>query len=278
MARGPVSLPIVDGGNVSRNLLGSSDNAALTGNVSLIQALMGADAATLATTSNGVPVAINTGTNVIGHVIVDTTSTTAVTQATAANLNAAVVGVGTAGSASGGVVTVQGVASMTPILATAAGTTASGSAVAANPLTVGGRGATANPTAVADGQVVNAMFDKLGKQVTVGAIRTLKGSQNTIITASTAETTIVTAVASTFLDLYGLILANTGATTTKVDIRDTTGGAIIATIEVPTLETRGFMLPVDSAIPQTTVNTSWTAQGASSTSSLQVTALYVKNI
>lgn len=58
------------------------------------------------------------GTNVIGHVIADTTSTTAVTQATAANLNAAVVGVGTAGSASGGVLTVQGAASMTKILVT----------------------------------------------------------------------------------------------------------------------------------------------------------------
>jgi hypothetical protein len=55
---------------------------------------------------------------VIGHVIVDTTSTTAVTQATAANLNAAVVGTGTAGTAAGGVLTVQGVASMTKLLVT----------------------------------------------------------------------------------------------------------------------------------------------------------------
>lgn len=157
------------------------------------------------------------------------------------------------------------------------GATASGSALTVAPETIGGRAATANPTAVTDGQVVNTMHDKLGKMIVVGAIRTLKGTQNTIITASTAETTIVTAVASTFLDLYGLILANTGATTTKVDIRDTTAGSIITTIEVPTLETRGFMVPVDSAIAQTTVNTNWTAQCGSSTSSLQVTALYVKN-
>lgn len=39
--------------------------------------------------------AIPAGTNVIGHVITDATSTTAVTQATAANLNATVVGTGT---------------------------------------------------------------------------------------------------------------------------------------------------------------------------------------
>ncbi len=114
---------------------------------------------------------IPAGTNVIGHVIIDTTSTTAVTQATAASLNATVVGTGTfatqatlaaettkiigtvnqgtspwvtsgtstvsgtitanqgtspwitagggtAGSAATGVVTVQGIASMTKLLVT----------------------------------------------------------------------------------------------------------------------------------------------------------------
>jgi len=188
------------------------------------------------------------GTNVIGHVIADTGSTTAVTQSTAANLNAQVVG------------------------AVASGVTAAG-----NPLLSGARAATTQPTAVADTQAVALMATKHGKLVTVDALRELKGSQKTTISASTSETTIVTAVASTFLDLYGLILANTGATTTKVDIRDTTGGSVVMTIEVPTLETRGFMVPAGSAVGQTTVNTNWTAQCAASTTAMEVTALYVKN-
>ncbi len=50
-------------------------------------------------------------------------STTAVTQATAANLNATIVGAGSAGTANAGVVTIQGIASMTPILATITPTT-----------------------------------------------------------------------------------------------------------------------------------------------------------
>lgn len=54
-----------------------------------------------------------TGTNL--HAVLDTTSTTAVTQATAANLNATVVGAGTAGTANANPVTVQGIASMTPV-------------------------------------------------------------------------------------------------------------------------------------------------------------------
>lgn len=160
-------------------------------------------------------------------------------------------------------------------ITTAFGATAA--SVPANVVLNGARAATANPVAVTDGQAVGLMADKLGKLVCVGAIRTLKGSQKTTLSNTTSETTIVTAVASTFLDLYGLVLANTGATTTKVDIRDTTGGSIIATIEVPAAETRGFMLTVDSAIPQTTVNTNWTAQCASATTAMEVTALYVKN-
>jgi hypothetical protein len=66
--------------------------------------------------SGSVTVTQATGTNL--HAVLDTTSTTAVTQATASNLNAAVVGVGTAGSPSGGILTVQGVASMTKLLVT----------------------------------------------------------------------------------------------------------------------------------------------------------------
>lgn len=46
-------------------------------------------------TSSVIDTALPAGTNVIGHVIMDTTSTTAVTQATASNLNATVVGTGT---------------------------------------------------------------------------------------------------------------------------------------------------------------------------------------
>jgi hypothetical protein len=158
------------------------------------------------------------------------------------------------------------------------GAAASGASVAGNPLLSGARAATTNPTAVTDGQAVALMADKLGKLVAVGAVRILKGTQKATLSNTTSETTIVTQVASTFLDLYGLILAISGASTTKVDIRDTTGGSIIATIEVPTLETRGFMLEVSSAIPQTTVNTNWTAQCTTATTALEVTALYVKNI
>ena len=170
----------------------------------------------------------------------------------------------------------------TPSIATV--TTLTGGGVAndgvdsGNPIKIGGQARTTNPTAVADADRVNFIADKLGKQIVVGAIRDLKGVQNTTITSSTSETTIVTAVASTFLDLYGLIIANTSATACEVTIKDATAGTTRCSFEVPATDTRGFMVPVDSGIPQAAVNNNWTATCGTSVASIKITALYVKNI
>lgn len=147
-----------------------------------------------------------------------------------------------------------------------------------NPIKVGGQARTTNPTAVADGDRSNFITDDLGKLVVVGSIRDLKGVQQTTITSSTSETTIVTAVASTFLDLYGLIITNTSATVTKVTIKDSTTGTTRAVFEIPATETRGFMLPESGGIPQASVNNNWTATCGTSVASVEITALYVKNI
>ena len=159
-----------------------------------------------------------------------------------------------------------------------AGDVASGASDSGNPVKIGGLGKTANPTAVTDGQRVAALFDKLGKQVVVGAVRDLKGQQQTTITSSTAETTVVTAVASTFLDVYGVVVTNTSTTVTKVTFKDSTAGTTRFVIEVPPTDTRGLMLPVDSAIPQATVNNNWTATCGTSVASVEITMLYVKNL
>ena len=217
--------------------------------------------------------ALPAGTNLIGKVGIDQTTpgttnlvaagqngtwtvgisasqTIGVTQATAANLNATVVGVW------------QG---------------ATGSNVPANATATGLRGTTANPAAVTDGQLVGAQGDKEGRTVVVPyAVRDLVAQQKTEISNSTSETTIVTAIASTFLDILSFNFSNSGATATKVDIRDTTGGSIVATFMVPAGDMRGqtYTLP----FKQTTVNTNWTAQCAAATTAMEITVQYVKNI
>lgn len=158
------------------------------------------------------------------------------------------------------------------------GLTASGSSLAVAPVTIGGQAKTANPTAVTDGQVVNATFDKLGKQVVVGSIRDLKVNQITTIAASTSETTVLTSVASTFLDVYGVIVVNSSATATNVSFKDSTAGTTRFNIYVPAGDTRGFMLPESGAVAQTTVANNWTATSSASVTSLVITMLAVKNI
>lgn len=148
---------------------------------------------------------------------------------------------------------------------------------AGEPVKVGGQARTTNPTAVADADRVNFIADKLGKQVVVGSVRDLKANQVTTITSSTSETTIVTAVASTFLDLYGLIVTNTSATAVNVAIKDATAGTTRLNIAVPAGETRGFMLPESGAIKQSATNNNWTATSSGSVASLVITALTVAN-
>lgn len=146
------------------------------------------------------------------------------------------------------------------------------------PTAVGGRARTSNPTAVVQDDNTHAMFDKLGKQVVVPALRDLKNVQATTITSSTSETTIVTAAASTFHDLYGLTIANSSATDTEVAIKDSTAGTTRMTVAVKAGQTAGFMVDAGSAIPQATVNNNWTATCADSVAAILITALYVKNI
>lgn len=122
-----------------------------------------------------------------------------------------------------------------------------------------------------------AVVDTSGTQLLIGAPRANKGVQQTSISSSTAETTIVTAVASTYLDLYVLLITNTSATASKVTIKDSTGGTTRFVIQVPATETRGFVVPVDSACVQSSTGQNWTATCGTSVATIEITALYVKN-
>jgi len=145
------------------------------------------------------------------------------------------------------------------------------------PIMVAGRATTANPTAVADADVSRIMVDKLGKVIAVSAVRDLKGVGTQTYT-NTTEASFISAIASTFNDLYGLVLSNSSATATTVTIRDSLAGTTRAVITVPAGETRGFMLDAGSALTQATVNTAWTAQCSAGVTTLTVTGFYVKNI
>lgn len=160
---------------------------------------------------------------------------------------------------------------------TVGGAAASGAAVSGNPVPIGVKAQTA-PAAVTNGQIVYAMGDKVGRQVVQHSLRDMRGDQATTISASTAETTIVTADATYFLDLYGMVFANTGSSTTRVAIRDATAGTIRFYVMVPAGLTVGFTFPACDGRKQTAANNNWTAQCQTSTTALEVWALYTKNL
>lgn len=160
--------------------------------------------------------------------------------------------------------------------AQAVGNVASGSTDSGNPVKIGMLAKTALPTAVSDAQRVNAIADKFGRQITIPqGMRDIVVTQTTTISASTSETTVLTAVASTFLDITAITIANTSTTGVRVDIRDATAGSVKFSWWVPSSQTMGAVFSVP--IPQSAVNNNWTVQSSASVTDLRVYVVAVKN-
>ena len=159
---------------------------------------------------------------------------------------------------------------------TVSGDTASGVADANNPIKIGGVARTSNPTAVSNGNRVNASFDKLGKLIAVGAIRDLKGRTKTSITTNTATSVIAAGGVGVFNDVYAIVVTNKSATAVTVDFND--GAAVVMTLAAPAGDTRGFTVAVDSAMVQSGANAAWTATVSAAVTSIEISMLYVSNI
>jgi len=159
---------------------------------------------------------------------------------------------------------------------TAVGSAASGATVSGNPVLAGARAATANPTAVANGQAIAIMTDKVGRQVVVqGHTRDLVGTQATTITASSSATTVVTAPgASVFADISHLTITNSDATNAcTVTLSDGTKSYVY---NMPA--GGGLTTNFNPPKPATTANTAWTlACSSASVSSILCNVVYVKN-
>jgi hypothetical protein len=162
------------------------------------------------------------------------------------------------------------------VSAVAAGDVASGASDSGNPVKTGGVAKTSNPTAVTDGQRVNSLHNKVGAQVVVQALRELIADQNTTITSSTAVTTIVTALASTFLDLVSLTLTNISATATEVTLYDDDGTTVRWSGYIPAGDMRGIVFSYP--LTQPTVNKAWKLKTVTSVASVKVTAQFIKNV
>jgi len=225
--------------------------------------------------------ALPAGTNVIGHVITDTGSTTAVTgtvtvsgtvTANAGTGTFSVAGTGSAGTANAGVVTIQGIASMTPVQvsqATAANLNATvvGAGTAGSP-----SGGVVSIQGVASGTVVPVTATNLstnlaqvnGATVNVGTGAASTGTQR--VTTSTDSTigtvTSVTAIANALpsgSNVIGHVVTDSGSLTTQTPA--TSGGLSVArtilannTTSVAVKASAGQVYHIDATNNSTSVN------------------------
>ncbi len=165
----------------------------------------------------------------------------------------------------------------TPFAVLAAGSVAHAAADSGNPVKVGGKARTANPAAVTDGQRVDAGFDKLGRQLVVaGQVRELIGVQHTQIVNSSAETTIVTAIAATFCDLVGLVITNQSATAVNCTLKDSAAGTTRGIFALAA--NGGIVIQYARPVPQAAVNTAWTLTLSSAAVTVNVQTLFEKNL
>jgi len=147
------------------------------------------------------------------------------------------------------------------------------------PIKIGGIARTANPTAVAAGDRVSATFDDVGRQV-VGLYQVRDLTTTAYATLNTnTETNLLAGAASTFHDLVYIMGANTSSGAVSFDVRDATGGGVIATINCAAEATAG-MAPI-VPIPQNVVADTWTVDFNDtdiSNTTVYVSALFIKNV
>lgn len=154
---------------------------------------------------------------------------------------------------------------------------ATGSAVPANAFYNGMIAKTALPTAATDGNLTGSMSDKFGRSVVlpIGMRDLILPMTQLTLTSTTTETTLITAVASTFLDIISLVVVNTSATATQVNFKDSTAGTTRLSLYIPAGDMRGIALP--TPLPQNAVNNNWTATCGTSVASVIITGTYVTN-
>lgn len=147
------------------------------------------------------------------------------------------------------------------------------------PVKIGGIARQANPTAVAAGDRVSATFDDVGRQV-MRPLQVRDLLTTAYATPTTGvETTLLTGAASTYHDLVWIMGANQSNAAVTIDIRETTGGTVLATLVIPAESTAGIAPPIP--FRQANLAGTWTVQNIGtdvSNTSVDITAEFSKEV
>lgn len=159
------------------------------------------------------------------------------------------------------------------------GSVAHDAADAGSPHKIGGVARTANGTAVANGDRVNAAFDDVGRQIIIqNAPRDLVVQNSVTLSSTAAETTLLAAgAAGVFHDITCLILSNTSGTPVRLDFRDATAGSVIFSIYLAA-NGGGAVIKPPVPLTQTTAANNWTIQASASVVDIRAFVQAVKNV
>jgi hypothetical protein len=101
------------------------------------------------------------------------------------------------------------------------------------------------------------------------------GTASIALTASTTETTLITGIPGKYCHIRSIIIANTDAgASSRVDLRDTTGGVVVHKWQVPINSTLSLNGGGGVFIPQTGKGNNWTITCGTLTSSILVSVTY----
>lgn len=168
------------------------------------------------------------------------------------------------------------------IVDTVAGDVAHDAVDSGAPVKIGAKAATANPTAVAGADRVNAMADKVGRVVvTPFHVREMvipnDAGTPIVLTASTAETDLLAAGgANVYDDLLEIAIENTSGTPARIDLRDAAAGTVRRSFYVGAGVSLQRTFP--GGLKQTSANAKWTVQSSASVSSVYVSATFAVNV
>lgn len=139
---------------------------------------------------------------------------------------------------------------------------------------------TTNPTATADGAVVNASYDKLGRQVvTPYQIRDLLFTANATLTRAT-ETSLIAGNGTNFYDIVTITGANTSGIAQNISIRFGTAGTVIDQLTIPLTGTanKQYTVPLSASEVDQSITAQNTTQADMSDSPVSITVTGIKNI
>lgn len=147
---------------------------------------------------------------------------------------------------------------------------------AGNPVKIGGKARTTNPSDVADGDRADLFMDVKGKPVVLtNTPRDLVVEPSpTTITSTTTATSINSADASNKLDMLSIVLVNGSSTRTRVELYDNDGSTLRWVFFVPGNDMRGMVFQTPLKMPSS--NSVWKVKTVTSVASLYVSCQLMK--